>query len=115
MTAKSSLTFPFLGGTYSNMLGINLARFRKFPRVKNEGMASCGTIVLFTSEQSHYSIKKSACLLGIGLDNVITVECDDKGKMIPEDLEQKIMESKEKVSKKLKLFILNPLLSLYEN
>ncbi|XP_039266440.2 cysteine sulfinic acid decarboxylase-like [Styela clava] len=81
------------GGTYSNMLAINLARYWKCPEIKHEGMSSTKPLVLFTSEQCHYSIEKSAALIGIGINNVISVTCDARGKMLPSDLERKIEET----------------------
>ena len=47
--------------------------------------------------QCHYSIAKGVAFLGIGTDNLIKVKCDAKGKMIPADLEQKIIEAKDMV------------------
>uniref|UniRef100_A0A4X1WCW8 Cysteine sulfinic acid decarboxylase n=2 Tax=Sus scrofa TaxID=9823 RepID=A0A4X1WCW8_PIG len=42
------------------------------------------------SEKCHYSIKKGAAFLGLGTDSVRIVQADERGKMIPEDLEQQI-------------------------
>lgn len=39
--------------------------------------------VIYTSEVSHYSIQKGAILLGIGNNNVIKINTDDFGRMIP--------------------------------
>lgn len=44
-------------------------------------------LVLFTSEDAHYSIKKFAAFLGLGTDNVHLVRTDRKGKMDPQHLE----------------------------
>ncbi|XP_023376441.1 cysteine sulfinic acid decarboxylase isoform X7 [Pteropus alecto] len=38
----------------------------------------------------HYSIKKGAAFLGLGTDSVRVVKADERGKMIPEDLERQI-------------------------
>lgn len=78
------------------MLAMNLARFSKFPSIKQEGMCVSQPMVLYTSEQSHYSIKKSASLMGLGSNHVISVKCDERGKMIVEDLEKQIRETLEK-------------------
>lgn len=53
-------------------------------------------LVLFTSEESHYSFKKAAHWLGFGVDNCVIVKTNDKGQMLPEDLESKITEAKAK-------------------
>uniref|UniRef100_A0A8P0TER0 Cysteine sulfinic acid decarboxylase n=2 Tax=Canis lupus familiaris TaxID=9615 RepID=A0A8P0TER0_CANLF len=42
------------------------------------------------SEKCHYSIKKGAAFLGLGTDSVRIVKTDERGKMIPEDLERQI-------------------------
>uniref|UniRef100_H2YJ73 Glutamate decarboxylase n=1 Tax=Ciona savignyi TaxID=51511 RepID=H2YJ73_CIOSA len=83
------------GGSYSNMLGMNLARFNKFPQVVRVGMRGLPRIVAFVSSQSHYSNKKNAALLGIGIDDVIPVATDNCGRMLTSDLKRKIEESKE--------------------
>lgn len=38
-------------------------------------------LVLFTSEDAHYSVKKLASLLGIGSDNVYQIKTDPRGRM----------------------------------
>uniref|UniRef100_A0AAV2LYR9 Cysteine sulfinic acid decarboxylase n=1 Tax=Knipowitschia caucasica TaxID=637954 RepID=A0AAV2LYR9_KNICA len=78
------------GGSASNMYAMNLARYRLFPDVKTRGLWSLPQLVMFTSPESHYSVKKGAAFLGIGTDNVTLVDVDDRGHMIPEDLEEKI-------------------------
>ncbi|XP_006883948.1 PREDICTED: cysteine sulfinic acid decarboxylase isoform X3 [Elephantulus edwardii] len=42
------------------------------------------------SEKCHYSIKKAAAFLGLGTDSVRMVKADERGKMMPEDLERQI-------------------------
>ncbi|XP_073534745.1 glutamate decarboxylase 1-like isoform X2 [Phyllobates terribilis] len=84
------------GGTISNLYSILIARYKFFPIVKTKGMAALPRIVLFTSEHSHYSFQKASAVLGIGLENVIAVRCDERGKMMSSDLEEKIMAEKKK-------------------
>ncbi|KAK1173961.1 glutamate decarboxylase 1-like [Acipenser oxyrinchus oxyrinchus] len=81
------------GGSISNLYSVLVARYYRFPEAKTKGMASVPRLVLFTSEHSHYSIKKAAAVLGIGTENVILVKCNERGKMIPSELESKIMET----------------------
>ncbi|XP_076071397.1 glutamate decarboxylase 1-like [Mytilus galloprovincialis] len=81
------------GGSISNLYGMLSARHKRFPSVKYSGMSSKGDIVVYTSEQSHFSINKAAMLLGIGLDNVIAVDCDSNGKMKVDVLRTKIKHS----------------------
>ena len=49
--------------------------------------------------QSHYSIHKAVAFLGIGVDNLLEVPCDARGKMIPLELERMVEEVKAKVMK----------------
>ncbi|XP_016080454.1 PREDICTED: glutamate decarboxylase 1 [Miniopterus natalensis] len=84
------------GGAISNMYSIMAARYKFFPEVKTQGMAAVPKLVLFTSEHSHYSIKKAGAALGFGTDNVILIKCNERGKIIPADLEAKILEAKQK-------------------
>ncbi|XP_028909514.1 glutamate decarboxylase 1-like isoform X1 [Ornithorhynchus anatinus] len=82
------------GGAISNLYSVLAARYKYFPEVKSRGMAALPRIVLFISEHSHYSVKKAAAVLGIGTDNVIEVKCDERGKMIPSELEERILQAK---------------------
>ncbi len=104
-----------LGGSISNMYGMVLARFKKFPEVKTKGVAGLGHLVAFTSQevsfkchekfklhfetkflsQGHYSITKAAHWLGLGTDNLIVVPSDCAGRMIPHDLETEILKALE--------------------
>ncbi|CAK8678895.1 cysteine sulfinic acid decarboxylase-like isoform X3 [Clavelina lepadiformis] len=82
------------GGTYSNMLAFNVARIKRFPESKAKGLYGLPKIVTFCSQQAHYSAQKNAALLGYGEDSCVAVKCDSHGKMIPEELERKIVETK---------------------
>ncbi|XP_008954680.1 cysteine sulfinic acid decarboxylase isoform X3 [Pan paniscus] len=42
------------------------------------------------SQKCHYSIQKGAAFLGLGTDSVRVVKADERGKMVPEDLERQI-------------------------
>jgi len=81
------------GGSYSNMLGLNLARFNKFPTIKEVGMRCLPRMVAFTNEQCHYSNKKNAALLGIGTNDLISVRADSLGRMDVAHLQQCIDEA----------------------
>ncbi|XP_047187196.1 cysteine sulfinic acid decarboxylase isoform X4 [Scophthalmus maximus] len=82
------------GGSTSNIYAMNLARYRFFPEVKSQGLWGLPRLTIFTSPESHYSVKKGAAFLGLGTDNVILVKVDDGGHMIPRDLDEKIMLAK---------------------
>lgn len=53
-------------------------------------MHSAIRLVVFMSEDSHYSIYKMAALLGIGEKNVVSVNTDNFGRMNVNHLEQLI-------------------------
>lgn len=50
-------------------------------------------MVLFTSEESHYSFKKASHWLGIGMNNCVTIKTNDRGQMSIDDLEHKIQQT----------------------
>ncbi|XP_030054046.1 cysteine sulfinic acid decarboxylase isoform X2 [Microcaecilia unicolor] len=82
------------GGSISNMFAMNLARYRRYPDCKQKGLWALPKLVAFTSLECHYSIQKAAAFLGIGTDNVVLVQVDDRGKIIPEELEKEICDAK---------------------
>ena len=47
------------GGTMSNLYAVNAARHHIMPRCKPLGMADCPQMVMFTSQEAHYSTKVS--------------------------------------------------------
>lgn len=50
-------------------------------------------LVLFASEEAHFSIFKMASILGLGERNVYTVSCDNVGRMTPSHLEKQIQKA----------------------
>ncbi|XP_022221014.2 cysteine sulfinic acid decarboxylase [Drosophila obscura] len=82
------------GGSMSNMYGIVMARYKYAPEVKTSGMFGMRPLVLFTSEESHYSLVKASHWLGLGSDNCVAVRTNERGQMLLDDLEAKIIESK---------------------
>ncbi|KAM6967398.1 cysteine sulfinic acid decarboxylase [Aplochiton taeniatus] len=82
------------GGSVSNMYGVNLARYHHCPDLKEEGLSAYPRLVMFTSQEGHYSIAKAAGFMGIGTKNVYIVPSDKRGKMIPVELEEQIKTAK---------------------
>uniref|UniRef100_A0A672H7X0 Acidic amino acid decarboxylase GADL1-like n=1 Tax=Salarias fasciatus TaxID=181472 RepID=A0A672H7X0_SALFA len=82
------------GGSMSNMYAVNLARYHHCPDIKQLGLSAAPRLVLFTSQECHYSISKAAAFLGIGTKNVYKVPSDESGKMIPSALEELIKKAK---------------------
>ncbi len=80
------------GGSNANLIAMLCARNKAFPDAKHQGISSHHP-VLFISDQAHYSFLKAANVLGIGLNNVISVKTDPNGRMIPQALEDAIVSS----------------------
>ncbi|XP_066588147.1 cysteine sulfinic acid decarboxylase isoform X2 [Prorops nasuta] len=78
------------GGSIANGYAINLARHYKFPKIKETGLCQSQRLIVFTSEDAHYSVKKLASFLGIGSKNVYCVKVDDRGKMCVSDLIEQV-------------------------
>jgi glutamate/tyrosine decarboxylase-like PLP-dependent enzyme len=77
------------GGSNGNMLGVLCARQAMIPTSTQDGFDG-RKMVLFVSEEAHYSVLMAANVLGIGHRNVVKVSCDDGGKMKPSSLEYEI-------------------------
>lgn len=65
----------------------------RYPNLKQSGLSQMQRLVVFTSEDAHYSVKKLAAFLGIGYDNVYLVKVDSYGKMVVSDLEAQIAQA----------------------
>jgi len=82
------------GGSIANLYSMILAREKACPEAKKGGLPK--GYVAFCSEQSHYSYKKCANLMGMGMDNMIKVDCDENGAMKSDALLAAIQEQKAK-------------------
>lgn len=49
--------------------------------LQSKGLHNLPRLVLFTSADAHYSVKKLASFMGIGTDNVYLINTDNAGKM----------------------------------
>ena len=89
------------GGSQSNLSGITLARDwycneKLHHDVKKEGLPSCySKFRIYTSEVSHFSMEKSAHLLGLGYNAVVKVTVDAQCKMDGKDLARRIAQDKQ--------------------
>ncbi len=79
------------GGSSANLMGLAMAR-EAHTAANETGVASGG--VVYASDQVHMSIPKSVALLGIGRDNLRLVATDAEFRMIPEELEARILQDK---------------------
>ena len=79
------------GGSSANLMGLAMAREAKAPA--NQGGSASG-VVVYASDEIHMSIPKSVALLGIGRDNLRLIPTDSDFRMIPEELEARILNDK---------------------
>uniref|UniRef100_A0A1I8FFF5 Glutamate decarboxylase 1 n=1 Tax=Macrostomum lignano TaxID=282301 RepID=A0A1I8FFF5_9PLAT len=54
-------------------------RYNRFPEVKMRGMRAVPELAMFTSKDAHYSVKKSAAILAMGMDSVYLVDTAKQG------------------------------------
>ena len=80
------------GGSNANLIGMLCARNQILPSATTEGI-NHHHLVAFISDQAHYSYLKGANLLGIGINNVVKINSDIQGAMIPEALEKAVIET----------------------
>jgi len=85
------------GGTQSNLMAITLARdfycdqHLNGHSVQLSGLPSCADkFRIFTSKLSHFSVQKSAALLGLGHEAVVPVDHDEDYRMDVNALEQEV-------------------------
>lgn len=67
-----------------------LARYKRVPDIKSTGCFGLNPLVALTSDESHYSIQKSAHWLGIGMNNLLIVKTNPDGCMCVDDLVKNI-------------------------
>lgn len=76
------------GGSMSNFMAMVMARDSYDQSSINEGVTK--TLIVYTSEVSHYSIQKNASLMGIGRNQVRFIKTNEFGEMLADDLQQQI-------------------------
>ena len=94
------------GGTTANITALWVARNQMFPATDSfKGLAREGlpaalmskgykNIAILVSERGHYSLSKSADVLGIGRDNLISIPTDEYSKIDIKKLKEKCEELK---------------------
>ena len=82
-------TFP-TGGSMGNFMALVMARDKKDLAIRNEGLNK--KMIVYASEESHYSNAKNVSFAGIGRDNLRYISTNSKGEMLAEKLEEKIQE-----------------------
>ncbi|MEL6496936.1 MAG: pyridoxal-dependent decarboxylase [Planctomycetota bacterium] len=81
------------GGSLSNMAGMIIGRNEMLDDARERGLSVAGggdRLTLYVSEESHYSVRKCAGMIGLGRDSVRFVEADAAGRMIPAKLNDAI-------------------------
>lgn len=67
------------GGSEANLIGLKCARDRAHRDVRDKGVrAATSDLIVYTTEQSHYSLEKSVDILGLGRASLRKIETDDR-------------------------------------
>lgn len=77
------------GGSNSNLLAMLCARTDFSPGIRLTGFPH-NNFRVYVSAEAHYSFDKAANITGIGTQNLIQIPCNERGEMIPEELERTI-------------------------
>ena len=77
------------GGSLSNFCAMMMARNEAVPDAHDNGLRD-ERLRVYSSQDSHYSIRKAATMTGIGRNNVVSIAVDNRGRMVPAALETAI-------------------------
>lgn len=84
------------GGSEANLIALKCARDSVANGIKDHGVRKApGDLVIYASEQCHYSIDKSADILGLGREGVRKIPTDDRFHIIPDALREAIAKDRE--------------------
>jgi aromatic-L-amino-acid decarboxylase len=84
------------GGSEANLIALKCARDSVAEGIRDRGVRTApGDLVIYASEQCHYSIDKSADILGLGREGVRKIPTDERFHIIPEALRQAIAKDRE--------------------
>lgn len=72
------------GGSLGNLTALLAARNKVAPEIWQRGNPA--NLALLVSSESHYSVEKSAGIIGIGKNSIYHLETDCKGAIIPEKI-----------------------------
>ncbi len=79
----------------SNLNAMQMARYAHNPELHKSGLYGNKKLYVLTSDESHYSITKSAMLMGLGKDAVVKVKTNEQGQMDVDELEAIIHQIRE--------------------
>ncbi len=80
------------GGSLGNLTALLAARSANLPNAWDSGVPA--NVVVLVPEQSHYSLKRTAGVLGIGATNCLAIRADTDGRVDPDGLAEQIVELK---------------------
>lgn len=84
------------GGSEANLIALKCARDSVTSEIKDSGVRKAnGDLVIYASEQCHYSIDKSADILGLGRQAVRKIPTDERFHIIPDSLRKAITKDRE--------------------
>jgi len=61
------------GGSFGNILAIQVARHKAFPEVKEKGIRDLPPLKIMVANNAHYSMKKGAFLCGLGSESLVLI------------------------------------------
>lgn len=76
--AQADGTFP-PGGSMSNFMALIMARDAHNRDIKHKGVSS--KMIVYTSEDAHYSVQKNTMFAGLGIDQIRDIKTNAKGQM----------------------------------
>ena len=84
------------GGSEANLLALKCARDSAAAGIRDRGVRTApGDLVIYASEQCHYSIDKSADILGLGREGLRKIPTDDRFHISLDALEEAIARDRE--------------------
>jgi aromatic-L-amino-acid decarboxylase len=79
------------GGTEANLIALKCARDRAHKAAVEHGLRSApGDLIVYASEQCHFSVERSIDVLGLGRASLRKIETDDRFHINPEALRKQI-------------------------
>lgn len=84
------------GGSEANLIALKCARDSVAAGIKERGVRTApGDLVVYASEQCHYSIDKSADILGLGREGLRKIPTDDRFHIIPDALREALAKDRD--------------------
>jgi glutamate/tyrosine decarboxylase-like PLP-dependent enzyme len=78
------------GGTEANLISLKCARDRAHATATREGLRASSPLLVYASEQVHFSVERSVDILGLGRNCLRKIETDDNFHIRPEALRKQI-------------------------